>query len=75
MDFFIFIISLVGLYIVFFTINNIDEIKMKDRENRDLVITLTKYNVDNVNKDEIISRIKSGDYSNICDIVDNIRIN
>ncbi len=75
MDFLIFIISLVGICIVFFTINNIDEIKIKDRENRDLVITLTKYNVDSVNKDDIISRINSGDYTNICDIVDNIRIN
>ncbi len=73
MNFFIFIISLVGLCIVFFIINNIDV--MKDRENQNLVITLTKYNVDSVDKDEIISRIKSGDYANICDIVDNIRIN
>lgn len=73
MDFFIFIISLVGLCIVFYILNNTDVVK--DKENRDLVITLTKYNVDSVNKDEIISKIKSGDYTNICDIVDNIRIN
>ena len=41
----------------------------------DLKIVLTKENVNYTEKKEIINKVMSGEYNNVLDIVDNMRIN
>lgn len=77
MNFIIFIISIIGIMCICFTVNNVKYINcdcIEKKENR-LEIVLTCYNVDNVKKDDVISDILTGNYNDILDIVDNIRIN
>lgn len=70
MNFAIFCISLIGIVCICYIVANKEEIM----DNNKLEITLTKYNVNESEKDDIIVKIKSGDYENILDIVDNVDI-
>lgn len=77
MNFIIFVISIIGIMCIFFTVNNVKYINYDfEKKNKDkLEIILTCYDVDNVEKDNIVNDILTGNYEDILDIVDNIRIN
>ncbi len=77
MNFIIFIISIIGIMCICFTVNNVKYINydLAERNKDNLQIILTCYDVDNVEKDNIVNDILTGNYNDILDIVDNIRIN
>lgn len=76
MNFVIFIISLIGICCIVYTITNYDNIKNEENNTKyKLSIVLNVDNVDYYSRKIIIEKILCGNYENLMDIVDNIQIN
>ena len=75
MSYIIFCISVIGIFCICFTVNNCWYLNEEKRNKGKIQIILTKENVDYVEKKELISKIMCGDYEQILDIVDYMRIN
>lgn len=75
MSYIIFCISVIGIFCICFTMNNYCYLCEEKNCKSELKIILTKENVDYDEKKEIINKVMNGDYEEILDIVDNIRIN
>ncbi|MBO5476967.1 MAG: hypothetical protein J6A15_04380 [Clostridia bacterium] len=75
MDYIIFCISVIGILCICYIMDNNCFLYSEMKNKSDLKIILTKENVDYSQKKEIINKVMTGDYDNILDIVDNMRIN
>lgn len=75
MSYIIFCISIIGLFCICFTMNNYWYLYEERTNKGELKIIITKENVDYEEKKEIINKIMYGEYEELLDIVDNIRIN
>ena len=75
MSYIIFIVSVIGIWCIFFTIENNWYLDYEKKGKDTMQIILKKECVDYEEKKEIIDRIMCGNYENILDIVDNMRIN
>lgn len=75
MNFIIFILSIIGIMCICFTVNNVKYINNDYDDKNKLEIVLTCYGVDATKKEEIVNDIMTGNYNDLLDIVDNIRIN
>lgn len=75
MNFVIFVISIFGIYCVCFLLNNSNVISQEKKFKGSVKITLNIYNVDYVQRKELISKLMCGNYENLLEIVDNIQIN
>ncbi len=71
----IFLVSIIGIIVICYTINNYSLIYTENSNNECVKIVLYKYNVDYVNRKELISKIMNGNYNKILDVVDKIQIN
>lgn len=75
MNFIIFILSIIGIMCICFTVNNVKYINNDYDDKNKLEIVLTCYGVDATKKEKIVNDIMTGNYNDLLDIVDNIRIN
>lgn len=75
MDYIIFFISVIGIFTICYIMDNYNFIYREIEHKSDLKIILTKENVNYTEKKEIINKVMSGEYNNILDIMDNMRIN
>lgn len=75
MDYIIFFISVIGIFTICYIMDNYNFIYKEYETKNDLKIVLTKENVNYAEKKEIINKVMSGEYNNVLDIVDNMRIN
>lgn len=72
LSYIIFLVSSIGIWSICYTLLNYNEVyNTKDN----LTIILTKYDVDNVERKEIISKLYSKDFDEFLNIMDNVRIN
>lgn len=75
MSYIIFLVSVIGICCVFFTMENSWYLNYEKKNKNTVQIILTKEYVDYYEKKEIIDRIMCGNYENVLDVVDNMRIN
>ncbi len=75
MDYIIFVISVIGIWCICFVMENYWFLNYEKKEKNKVQIILTKENVDYDDKKEFIDKVMCGNYENIMDIVDNMRIN
>lgn len=75
MDYIIFVISVIGIWCICFVMENYWFLNYEKEERNKVQIILTKDNVDYDDKKEFIEKVMCGNYENIMDIVDNMRIN
>lgn len=75
MDYIIFFISIIGIFTICYIMENYNFIYKEFNYKSDLKIVLTKENVNYAEKKEIINKVMNGEYNNILDIMDNMRIN
>ena len=75
MGYIIFLVSVIGICCVFFTMENSWYLNYEKKNKNTVQIILTKEYVDYDEKKEIIDRIMCGNYENVLDVVDNMRIN
>ena len=75
MDYIIFVISVIGIWCICFMMENYWYLNYEKKEKNKVQIVLTKNNVDYEDKKAFIEKIMCGNYENIMDIVDNMRIN
>lgn len=75
MEYIIFVISVIGIWCICFMMENYWYLNYEKKEKNKVQIVLTKNNVDYEDKKAFIENIMCGNYENIMDIVDNMRIN
>ncbi len=75
MEYIIFVISVIGIWCICFMMENYWYLNYEKKEKNKVQIVLTKNNVDYEDKKAFIEKIMCGNYENIMDIVDNMRIN
>ena len=75
MSYIIFCISVICIVAICFTMHNCCFIDKEKESKGELKIILTKENVDFDEKKEIINKIMNGEFEDILDVVDNMRIN
>lgn len=75
MSYIIFLISIIGICCVCFTMENYWYLSYEKKNKNTVQIILTKEYADYEEKKEIIDNIMCGNYENVLDIVDNVRIN
>lgn len=75
MDYIIFFISIIGIFTICYIMDNYNFIYREIEHKSDLKIILTKENVNYTEKKEIINKVMAGEYNNVLDVVDNMRIN
>ncbi len=75
MSYIIFCISVIGIVAICFTMHNYCFICQEKKNKGELNIILTKEDVDFDEKKEIINKIMNGEFEDILDVVDNMRIN
>ena len=75
MEYIIFVISVIGIWCICFIMENYWYLNYEKKEKNKVQIVLTKNNVDYEDKKAFIENIMCGNYENIMDIVDNMRIN
>ena len=75
MEYIIFVISVIGIWCICFMMENYWYLNYEKKEKNNVQIVLTKNNVDYEDKKAFIEKIMCGNYENIMDIVDNMRIN
>lgn len=75
MSYIIFLVSIIGICCIFFTMENSWYLNYEKKSKNTVQIILTKEYVDYEDKKEIIDKVMCGDYENILDVVDNMRIN
>lgn len=75
MEYIIFVISVIGIWCICFIMENYWYLNYEKKEKNKVQIVLTKNNVDYEDKKAFIEKIMCGNYENIMDIVDNMRIN
>ena len=75
MSYIIFLVSVIGICCVFFTMENSWYLNYEKKNKNTVQIILTKEYVDYDEKKEIIDRIMCANYENVLDVVDNMRIN
>lgn len=75
MEYIIFVISIIGIWCICFIMENYWYLNYEKKEKNKVQIVLTKNNVDYEDKKAFIEKIMCGNYENIMDIVDNMRIN
>ena len=75
MSYIIFLFSVIVICCVFFTMENCWYLNYEKKNKNTVQIILTKEYVDYDEKKEIIDRIMCGNYENVLDVVDNMRIN
>lgn len=75
MDYIIFFISIIGIFTICYIMDNYNFIYREIEQKSDLKIILTKENVNYTEKKEIINKVMTGDYNNVLDVMDNMRIN
>lgn len=75
MDYIIFFISVVGIIIISYIMDNKQFLDYEKSMKTQLKIVIIKDNVDYVEKKQIINKVMTGNYNNILEIVDNVRIN
>ena len=75
MEYIIFVISVIGIWCICFMMENYWYLNYEKKEKNEVQIVLTKNNVDYEDKKAFIEKIMCGNYENIMDIVDNMRIN
>lgn len=75
MEYIIFVISVIGIWCICFMMENYWYLNYEKKEKNKVQIVLTKNNVEYEDKKAFIEKIMCGNYENIMDIVDNMRIN
>ena len=75
MEYIIFVISVIGIWCICFMMENYWYLNYEKKEKNKDQIVLTKNNVNFKDKKAFIEKIMCGNYENIMDIVDNMRIN
>ena len=75
MEYIIFVISVIGIWCICFMMENYWYLNYEKKEKNKVQIVLTKNNVDYEDKKAFIEKIMCGNYENIMDVVDNMRIN
>ncbi len=75
MSYIIFCISVIGIFCIFYTMDNYWYLYEERNTKGSIKIILTKENVDYVEKKALIQKIMCGEYTHILDIVDNMKIN
>lgn len=75
MEYIIFLVSIIGICCICFTMDNYWYLNYERKCKNNVQIIITKENVDYEDKRKLISDIMCGNYENILDIVDNVRIN
>lgn len=75
MSYIIFLVSIIGICCIFFTVENSWYLNYERKDKNTVQIVLTKEYVDYDDKKELIEKIMCGNYENILEIVDNMRIN